>query len=397
MKKIMVIFISLAIMLCAVSCGKAETVSSQTKKPISESKDNNTYISFKNLSIPYEVIDYVENCIIVSKNNGLLYGIVDNEGNEVVPVKYDELEFLNKEAYIRGEVEEIYLVARFEDEKSVLDKNGTIILKNKKDEQCDEHKISFLDYEHTPIFSESTPMFAVRKNTIEAGVRTNCENVFYNKKGEELYKTDAVNFRFFNEKFSLSMKGSENKLLDHTGKVINTLNGTHATDIYSDGKFYVGFLEVSATEESTGTVVILDSNANILETKKFDYLKDYQAYISEIEPNKSKEFYNLYKSNDTYKMEDLKGNPIYLERYYKKCYPAGKHSCVFLTDENDSVCVFGYHGKIYIEAGELFLKNKNVYLKTQNGDKEIDAVHEGMQSIIVVINNSENTEIYFYN
>lgn len=96
-------------MLLAISgmifsgCGKEEKTyvpQKKTETEISKSENDSELETEtegisegKNYKITteYDLEDYASGYIIVSKNDGLLYGVIDKEGNEVIPVEYDNI------------------------------------------------------------------------------------------------------------------------------------------------------------------------------------------------------------------------------------------------------------------------------------------------------------------
>ena len=68
----------------------------------------------------YDIEDYCENAIIVSKTDGKVYGLLDNKGKEILPLDYDDLDFVNKDEYVTSEHENLYLKAEREEFEMIL-------------------------------------------------------------------------------------------------------------------------------------------------------------------------------------------------------------------------------------------------------------------------------------
>ena len=79
-------------------------------------------------STEYTVEDYCHGCYIVSKNDGLLRGVFDKKGKEILPIKYDDVYFLNADALKNGEEENLYIQTRYENDYTVVDEDGKQIL-----------------------------------------------------------------------------------------------------------------------------------------------------------------------------------------------------------------------------------------------------------------------------
>lgn len=137
-----------ALMLLAISgmifsgCGKTEkTYVSQkkTETEISKTENDNELetekedtLEGKNYKITteYDLEDYASGYVIVSKNDGLLYGVIDKDGNEVIPVEYDNIQLVRGEDE-KSDRDEVYFVCEYEGEEEVLDSNGQKILDGK--------------------------------------------------------------------------------------------------------------------------------------------------------------------------------------------------------------------------------------------------------------------------
>ena len=77
----------------------------------------------------YEVKDYCENTIIVSKSEGKVSGVLDNKGKEILPLEYDEIEFFNKKSYVQGKDDTLYLKLKYEGATSIINTNKKAIIK----------------------------------------------------------------------------------------------------------------------------------------------------------------------------------------------------------------------------------------------------------------------------
>ena len=132
-------------MLLAISgmifsgCGKEEKTyvpQKKTETEISKSENDSELETEtegisegKNYKITteYDLEDYASGYVIVSKNDGLLYGVIDKDGNEVIPVEYDNIQLVRGEEE-ESDKDEVYFVCEYEGEEEVLDSNGQKIL-----------------------------------------------------------------------------------------------------------------------------------------------------------------------------------------------------------------------------------------------------------------------------
>lgn len=89
-------------------------------------------------STEYDVEDYCHGCFIVSKNDGLLYGVLDRNGEEILPVKYDDIEFMNSEEIGEGKNENLYIHTKYENQCTVVNSKGEVVL---------DKDVSYVDYE----------------------------------------------------------------------------------------------------------------------------------------------------------------------------------------------------------------------------------------------------------
>ncbi len=397
MKKIVSLCVVFIMLVTLIGCNEKHT---ESGKDVSASKEVDS-ISYETLTIEYDVEDYVENAIIVSKNDGLVYGLLDNEGKEIIPVKYDDMEFLNKDDYIDGYFD-LYISCSYEDMNYIFDVKGKKILET-------EDAIYYAD----SIFKNAkAPVFKIGNL----------------KKGYELYNKDMVKIATHTEnpdnyehiisnKCYIAYSKSYSKFLeactyssvyiyDYNGNIVKDFSGLQLIEedydyyAYIDNKCIL-FLINEDTDIRfdrnliEGTAYYIGESGNILSQVSMTF-GEFEEKCANAKQ------YNLYKSNSTYKMEDLKGNSLYEERYYKKLSVAGENECVCLTDEDDSVCIFGRQGNLYAEFGIFGVSDfkqssdSRIDLITQNGNVEVDRIYEGKESIIAVISKSGSSEIHFY-
>ena len=77
-------------------------------------------------STEYEVQDYFNGYFIVSKLQGKLWGVIDNSGNEIIPLKYTSIVFENKKEVADGRNDELNFVAEDNGVEIHLNTNGEL-------------------------------------------------------------------------------------------------------------------------------------------------------------------------------------------------------------------------------------------------------------------------------
>ena len=156
-KRLLMSILFIGVSLC--SCEKKESLSNQSTmidngvtfeassssekySEITQPEETANFINGLLFSTEYDVVDYCQGCFIVSKNDGLLYGVLDMHGNELIPCDYDEIEFLNKDAVINGKEDELLIDLCYENLHTIIDNTGEIIIENRREYiRCIEYEI----------------------------------------------------------------------------------------------------------------------------------------------------------------------------------------------------------------------------------------------------------------
>lgn len=392
--------ISLAIVLlvfCGCSKQKTNNKNSNTNNSDVDSNAENISQEVKEelqsgsiLTVPYDIEDYVENAIIVSKNDGLLYGVLNNKGETVIPVKYDNIEIMNKTQYINGTNEETFLLARLEDTNTIFDLKGNKILVSK-------NNIEMLTLGIPEQFTTETPVF---QEGILSPSFDNWNYKLYNSNGDYLYTVEA-SFGYL-----ACINSYYYILIDQiNGTKICKYDGTEIHSYPTNLEFHNSMSNGNNGNKWSIVVTNKQSDENFIYTynkvgEKMSEEK-VEGRLTNVWNNLTTQYsnktYKIYQSNSTWKLEDLNGTPLYLDRYLKKLGIEGKHNCHLLTNEDDSICVFGCTGKKYIDFGVLEGSDHNsIYMLGITEQKKVDALYEGKNSIILVFKSSDKSEIMFY-
>lgn len=345
----------------------------------------------------YDIEDYCENAIIVSKTDGKVYGLLDNKGKEILPLDYDDLDFVNKDEYVTSEHENLYLKAEREEFEMILDVKGNEILKSTGHLYDLIFQLDNEDDDNTPFFYES--IMGPDKNTIE-------KYKFYNKNGDFLSEVDRHvklgDTIWLSNKCYIEWSFVDMVVYNYKGEEMHRFDKGLGYKVKSGDQFNMYLL--SNSEEKDLEEVIIDADGNIKSKGNIitfnEYLSKYSAITAENKKeNKSKKPYNLYGSNSTMKLEDWDGNALYEERYFDSLSPSGENDCVGLTNEDNQLCIVGRNGVKYIDFGllEYDEDEEKVYIVNKEEEKtEVKVIHEGKNSIIIPIESETGFDIYYY-
>lgn len=311
----------------------------------------------------YKIEDYCGGDFIVSKSDGLLYGVLNMQGEEIIPVEYDEIYFINKEEVVESNNLDVWIHVKYEDTADIYNKDG------KKVFDSDVHTI---DYEMGEL-DENSAYF------ISSG---DIQNV-YNIKGEELFSVDKYQYvSGTNGKVTLIWITPNMYLLcafdidDETfqGKYVGTYLYNIGGDlIYQwDGSMISGnssiidndkFSAYITSDDKTYQQVIISLDGSITngETISDNEMRvktanglmqsytDYENSVDQYYLGENNE-YIIYTSNDTWKYEDLQGNPVYDKRYYTM---SKINNLYLLSNEDNEVCAILQNGKKIIDYGYI--------------------------------------------
>lgn len=345
----------------------------------------------------YDIEDYCENAIIVSKTDGKVYGLLDNKGKEILPLDYDDLDFVNKDEYVTSEHENLYLKAEREDFEMILDVKGNEILKSTGHLYDLNFQLDNDTDDNTPFFYES--ILGSDKNTIE-------KYKFYNKNGAFLSEVDRHvklgDTIWLSNKCYIEWSFADMVVYNYNGEEMHRFDKGLGYKVRSGDLFNMYLL--SNAEEKDLEEVIIDADGNIKSKGNIitfnEYLSKYSAITAENKKeNKAKKPYNLYGSNSTMKLEDWDGNALYEERYFDSLSPSGENDCVGLTNEDNQLCIVGRNGVKYIDFGllEYDEDEEKVYMINKEEEKtEVKVIHEGKNSIIIPLESETGFDIYYY-
>lgn len=398
-----IIFVALfATALSITACGNKQNNNDKVKNTVREThyKSGSTLFSTE-----YDVEDYCEGVFVVSKSDGLLYGLLDMKGNEILPVKYDNIEMLNKEEYLLGKNDALYLKTKYEDQYSVIDVSGKEIIND---------NVNVVKY----IFNNTRSVFFEKSDTTRKSI------IIYDEQGNQILKMGEDNQEFIYNYEPVSencyilstMKSTMTSTSSANVEYIKTelyhnnqlIKGWDLTGLLNKQRINDTLVFALCASNGQGEICTIDKDGNILSEEEING-NDIQSYFVDLakkdllqrqgqgEKNQlDTDEVTLYKSNGTWKLEDSSGNPIYNERYYKAQTISQKaNHCYLLYNEDDECCLVNRHGKILVDYGVIRLNDSSF---TVNGQETSNELYEGVNSVCFAIKNENNSlwDIYYY-
>lgn len=397
-----------ALMLLAISgmifsgCGKTEkTYVSQkkTETEISKTENDNELetekedtLEGKNYKITteYDLEDYASGYVIVSKNDGLLYGVIDKDGNEVIPVEYDNIQLVRGEDE-KSDRDEVYFVCEYEGEEEVLDSNGQKILDGEVERVTPHLGEISVD---SPFFYELNYTYSTDYMNQDISLR------YYDIKGDMLCDInlldledidramyDTVDLTVLNTELisndrilvciggALKPKDESSGLEAYYNVSLYNLSGERLQEwnelatpsgmtVEDDNSFIFATVDYWA-EGYQYELYSIDENGNLTDLGNLESQSKYslssagQLQVNEESSSSenSNDYtlgkngeYRLYQTNDTWKLEDSYGNPLYDKRYFE-CWH--KEDCFFLLNEDNQICLINKNGQMLVDYGTI--------------------------------------------
>lgn len=350
----------------------------------------------------YDVKEYCKNCFIVSKNDDLLYGLLDISGNEILQVKYDDLSFLNLNQVREGKNENVYIDAEYEGQHQIFDSLGNRIF---------DEDVSVINYSYGKGDEDSAFWFANDKVNKIAKIykedRTLIQEIDYSQYSDLAMKWCCPDYYFatiLNNKIkgnSIKVKTIATYLYNKSGILTEQWDAAQLLDHlgYENNVYYFWLL----FEDASYGKYLLDSNGKTELLEKMTQQEATQeiasAFISQPEAQdverewklgKNKEL-RLYYSNETFKLENEYGEPLYDERYYE-CYH--ENGCYILMNEDNQACVINGNGSRVIDYGWLEVRGNQMYFL----GKQLDTDHflNGGDVICIVTGENGLNSVYMF-
>lgn len=403
--------LSMSLCFLSVGCSSNEKEDSNVKKDIvedaSQEQDNvleeDTEEELKNgyqFSTEYSIEDYCHGYFIVSKMEGMLYGVIDIQGNEVIPLEYDAIEFYNKDEVEDKREEEVIFLVEYEGENNLINDLNEIVningivsrnviapyLGEADEEICyyyiqplgksiydsfgkligEQSKIVFLNQDEQEVGKYESEYYIEDYFQLTSEYYIICEHKdvgsYY------LYLCDKYNNVLWKE---YSMEKAEIKAYDDMVVLSIHLGGGYY-DFYS--------MSIDGTWEQTSNYYHDDIGIHkgLDNDMWFTLGKNDDIYI--------------YKSNNTYKLTYSDGTALYEERYF--AVDNIEHKYFFLKNANEEVYAIDVEGNMIAELGvfELYENKAAPYFEGQS--LYWDKVYAGDDALYIVRASNNGYDVY---
>ena len=428
-------------MLLAISgmifsgCGKEEKTyvpQKKTETEISKSENDSELETEtegisegKNYKITteYDLEDYASGYVIVSKNDGLLYGVIDKDGNEVIPVEYDNIQLVRGEEE-ESDKDEVYFVCEYEGEEEVLDSNGQKILDGKV-ERVTPHlgEISadspfFYELNYTYSTDYMNQDISLRYYDIKGDMLCDINRAMYDTVDLTVLNTELIS----NDRIlvciggALKPKDESSGLEAYYNVSLYNLKGERLQEwnelatpsgmtVEDDNSFIFVTVDYWA-EGYQYELYSIDENGNLTDLGDLESQNKYSlSSAGQIQVNEessssenSSDYtlgkngeYRLYQTNDTWKLEDSNGNPLYDKRYFE-CWH--KEDCFFLLNEDNQICLINKNGQMLVDYGTITWNGEYGMF----GDSEItdDSIRSDGNSVCFEVAGDDENILYIF-
>lgn len=358
----------------------------------------------------YEIVDYCHGCFIVSKGNGLLYGVLNKKGKEILPVKYDHVIFLNGEELCDGIGETVYILAEHEGSFTVFDESGVQILDKEvkyvkyelKDVSMEEeHFVSYDDVQHKVSFYKTDGTLVSEGDF----------GTFFDEQLKEAWG-NAINragCMFLSPDYYLICIGGamdkvywNTALYDADNQIVRQWEmSTFLTTTYNVDSSCDFFVRDAI--EGIDYVYSIDRDGNLQEKGTVDMNEEYthDAWSRVVQTrcqHKEEDTYYLnndiilHKTNNTWKLEK-DGKALYDEKYYDCLSESGYY---FLENEDQALCLIDKEGDMIVEYGWLTKDGVEVYFKDSRLSADDFCAGDDGVCFITKSADGEKNNIYFF-
>ncbi len=388
--------------LVLTACGNKQenNVSQKQEKKVTQEPKQ---VKNDSLKTEYHIEDYENDYLIVSKSDGLLYGVIDRNNKVIIPVEQDAVAFCESSLMkCKGMA---FFEVEYENEKSVFNQNGEKIIENIEESAT----INGVEYETTS--TDDSMVVLCSKKSLEPKYE------FYNEDGTRKSQIEipeyegesvlAIKEEWINETcfivYVMTSKTFDTYLYSYDGNLLKKWKDCqfrHSNDRGKSGDEYHVYIEGGNWEKGdiTAEKIGIDKDGNIKTIEKIsDRLAEYASDEEPVSINKTYKVglnneNRIYKSNDTWKYQDSSGNAIYDDRYYS-CEKI--NSAYLLSNEDKKACVITEDGKKTIDYGEISWDGDEDYIY-QSIRLDKHNFFSDYDSVCIVTKESEGEVAHFF-
>lgn len=344
------------------------------------------------LETEYDIKDYCNGCFVVSKNDDLLYGLLDIHGNEILPVQYDDVNFCNADNVINGINENLYIVTKYEDQQNVWDSRGNLIFDTYAyviDFKYGKPDADTAFWEEKDSDNKVCRIYAEDKTLLQ---EIDYSNHFY----LQMTWLSPDNYFAAIQK-SNTAPSSVTYLYDKNANIKKQWDNANLLNFKASASQEYYFYIVDADGVYEKYSVSDGGEAVLLKTMDRDGATEEIASDSRSETTTDAKLLGkdknirLYRSNGTVKLEDENGNPLYEERYYEGYY---EDNCYILVNEDNQACLINQNGRMVIDYGWLDVENDNIRFLGKR--LYPDSILNGGEEVGIVVNEDGISKVYMF-
>lgn len=358
-----------------------------------EERDISSNLEFET---EYKVEEYKKGMLIVSKSDGLLFGVVNSKNEEIIPVQYDKISFL--ESKFTDKLNKQFVLAKYENQYSVFNQLGEKIIDSVNGE------VEIVDYVH---YDASTK---VKFALVQYG-----RFILFDENGEKIVETDIDKFarcspiskEWISDKYfilsGISYEGGMGvtqaqfiaSMCDYVGNILENQDGYYVRSykkLDTDNQYYLfvedynnagGGLKKVKINEDGRWGKISESNESELEqgTMHADICLG------------DEEQYRLFVSNGTWKYVDSNDSPVFDERYFSM---QEINDAYFLSNEDKEICVLTKNGAKVLDYGRLFKSSEEGMYEFDGSRINEDNIFADEKSLCIVTSSENGERVYFF-
>lgn len=368
MKKLLSVFAISTATVLLVGCNNNSNTQPAPSTEVSDISDINALDDTlkdisggKILSTEYTIVDYCKECLVVSNTSGTLYGVIDANNKIIVPVEYDSITILDEDNLRTKPNKNIFFKAKYEDEYSIFNRKGDKILEGdvkaiSYEKATPDRKAYFYKVTSDKLYVYDVDGKEIASIDYNFGKDGTCTFIGVNK--DRLFATcttyDVNGTTVFTNGDIYLFDGSINEISKWEGYLASPYQGFDGDTFYLGAMSANDCLIINLNSDGTVTEIsITEGELNKMLQDKiinkntddvYDYLGDNDQY-------------RMFTSNDTWKLEDENGDPLFEKRYFK----AGHiDKAYFFTNEDDEACVITKNGDLVVDFGRMYYDGETV-------------------------------------